>query len=63
MEFSINNMENISKMLKQFVEDCNIKLAKIAAKTVNQVWAAIFATIKVSTQLQIFCNLPLKEVL
>ena len=51
-------------MFKQFVEGCkNIKLAKIAAKTVNQVWAAIFATLKVSTQLQIFCNLPLKEVL
>ena len=63
MEFSINNMENI-KNVNQFVEDCkNIKLAKIAAKTVNQVWAAIFATLKVSTQLQIFCNLPLKEVL
>ena len=38
MEFSINNMENISKMFKQFVEDYkNTKLAKIAAKTVNQV--------------------------
>ena len=64
MELSINNEENIIKMFKQFVEGCkNIKLAKIAAKTVNQVWAAIFATLKVSTQLQIFCNLPLEEVL
>ena len=60
MELSINNEENIIKMFKQFVEGCkNIKLAKIAAKTVNQVWAAIFA-LKVSTQLQIFCNLPSK---
>ena len=64
MQLSINIEENISKMFKQFVEDCkNIKLAKTTSKTFNQVWAAIFVTLKVSTQLQIFCNLPLKEVL
>ena len=40
MQLSINNEENISKMFKQFVEDCkNIKLTKTTFKTVNQVWA------------------------
>ena len=51
-------------MFKQFVEDCkNIKLTKTTFKTVNQVWAAIFVTLKVSTQLQIFWNLPLSKTL
>ena len=37
MQLSINNEENISKMFKQFVEDCkNIKLAKIAAKLLTK---------------------------